>query len=127
MDKKITYFTLIGVASKDPLTVDDGKIMYLKYGPLTVTSEDIKNVEFAKWLAGTELIKTSFQDALASFGVDEIARTVSMFYLSAKVNKCSVHCFKTEWALKEKECELIVDVANHDPYMRKKLIESRIS
>jgi hypothetical protein len=126
MDENTTYFTLIAVCSKNPLFVTDGKILYLKYKPICFTEKDMKNVEMAKLWSKNELIKTNFNDALDAFGVEELARTVSSFWLASRVNNASIHCFRTEFELTEDDCDSLVNSANFDDYMKKKLIESRV-
>jgi len=90
MDENLTYFTLIAVCHKNPLFIKDGKILYLKYKPICFTQKDIKSVEMASLWSKNELIKTSINDALNAFGVEELAHTVSSFWLASKVNNASI-------------------------------------
>jgi hypothetical protein len=126
MDENATHFTLITVGYKSPLEVDDGKLLYMRYNPVCFTSNDIKSVERAKWLSNLKLIKTSMKDALDAFEVGDLAYTVEMLMLSARVNNASVHCFKTDFPLTEEDCEMLVDSANWDSHMKLKLMESKI-
>jgi hypothetical protein len=126
MEENTTYFTLVTVGYKSPLECDDSRLLYLRYNPVQITSKDIKNVELAKWLSQEEFLPTPINDALKIFEVEEISRTVHMLIMSAKVNKATIHCFKTEFPLTEEDCESIVESANFDSYMRMKLLKSRI-
>lgn len=126
IQEDVTHFTLVSVGHKNPLYVDDGKILYLRYRPVSFTSKDIKNVELAKWLSQTELIPTSINEALKIFDVEEISHTVQMLILAAKTNGATIHCFKTEFPMSEEDCETLVNVANFDSYMKLKLLQSRI-
>ena len=62
-EPKRPHHYIIGVAVKSMRSSDPGK-MYMKYGPVYFTNDDVSRVRDAKVLSEDRLFKTSSHDAL---------------------------------------------------------------
>lgn len=122
-DKGLKHHYIIGVAVKEANSSEPGKL-YLKYGPIYFTNKDIMNVGYAKMLSEDQLVKTSVKDSYQVFGCSELAHSIECLLLVTRVNQCSRHHFSSEEKIDDDWFELLVDLANTNEDMRRKLNES---
>ena len=90
------------------------------------TSKDFNNFELAKIMSDNEILKTSTNEALGVYGLNNLAESINMGMLRAKVNSMTVHHLYTEFQMNRDELEMWVKSCNFSESSRRKLIESKI-
>jgi len=107
------------------MSEDRGKL-YLKYGPIVFTNEDVQNLKLALDTHKMVISKTSLQDALKLFNVSSIVATFSAFLISCRTNMCSVHHFSSDSAFDDDYFEELVNKANKDKGIFRYLKEAEV-
>lgn len=125
IDDALPYHFLIGVAVHTMRSKDRGK-MFLKYGPLRFTNDDIRKIQDAALLSQDKLFPTSKSDAIKITGVEEFVSTFSAMQLSASVNQCSLHHFSSKYDIEDEWFETLVEAANINKETEELLLNAEI-
>jgi hypothetical protein len=126
IDEKLPYHFIIGVAIHTMRSKERGK-MFLKYGPLRFTNDDIKRLQNAALLSTDKLFKTSQLDCIKIANVEELVSTFSAMKLSCAVNQCSLHHFSSEYDIEDEWFDTLVKMANTDKHSEELLDNAQIN
>lgn len=99
---------------------------HLKYRPIHFTNDDIEDIQQAAMLSVDKLFKTTDSEALAAVGKLEFGRSMSMLFLAASVNQCTLHHFSSEFEIDEVTFDMLVTSANNSNHSRDLLFNSII-
>jgi len=117
---------LIGVAvHAHPRSKKRGQL-YLRYGPIVFTNDDVANLKLAIETHKGELIKTSMSDALSIFDVSSMVHTIGMFNISCVSNTCTKHHFSSHEPYDDDFFEQFIDLANKSKGVLKQLQDAEI-
>ena len=132
-DPKLPHHYIIGVAKKPVDVLENSGEVYLKYGPVYFTHEDIKNIQSVLILSKdriyTDIYKLEKRKLVEMYSCGEVLHLLYGLQLAARVNQASLHHFSSEFEIPEYEnfFEGFVKRANKkDSEEMKKLHESRI-
>jgi len=125
IDPKRPYHYIIGIGVKSMRHADPGKL-FLKYGPLRFTNDDVEKVRDAKVLSEDKLFKTSSKDALRINDCSEVVGSLSAMILAARANDCTLHHFSTEFPFSDEDFETLVNAANISKDTFKLLMDAKI-
>jgi hypothetical protein len=126
IDPKRPYHYIIGVGVKSMRHADPGKL-YLKYGPLKFTNDDVKKVRDAKVLSEDKLFPTSSKEALDINECSEVVGSLTAMTMAARANDCTLHHFSSEFPFRDEDFETIVNSANVSKSSMKLLKDSKIT
>ena len=130
-DPEVPFHYIIGVAMRN-ITERDPGIIYLKYGPVFFTHEDILKVKMASELVKdkiyTEIYKMRKTEIYDLAGCSELIFTITSLHHAAKINMCTLHHFSSEYELPDadKFFSNMVKRANRFKKEKKQLNDSRI-
>lgn len=124
-DPKLPHHYIIGVAMRTLQDKNPGEV-YLKYGPVYFTNEDVKQVGDAMMLSKDKLFPTTNKEALEITETRSLVHTLSSMKMSAKVNMVTLHHFASEFELEEGYFEGLVKLSNRATYMKEMLKEAKI-
>ena len=110
-DPKRPHHYIIGVGIKSMRSKDPGK-MYLKYGPVYYTNDDVVKVRDAKILSEDRLFKTSPSDALLINECSQLVHSLTAMKYSAGANDCTLHHFSSEHKLDDESFKTLIKAAN---------------
>jgi hypothetical protein len=99
---------------------------HLKYKPIHFTNDDVEDMQQAAMLSVDKLFKTSDSEALATVDKTEFGRNMSMLFLAASVNQCTLHHFSSEFEIDEETFDVYVKSANYSNDIRDQLFKSII-
>jgi len=129
-DPNRPYHYIIGVRIKDSIKSKNSGKMYLSYGPVTFTNEDVENFKQALILTQDPLLKTNMQDALEIYNCAEISHIIYAMKLSARTNNATLHHFSFEEEITDEDADswfgMFIETANNLPEQKQKLLESII-
>jgi hypothetical protein len=125
VDEKRPFHFIIGVAMHTMRSNHRGE-MYLKYGPLRFTNDDVKNLQDALLLSTDRLFPTTNLEAIKLTGVEEFVSTFSSMQLSASVNQCTLHHFSSDQDIDDEWFEGLVKMANTVKSMEELLLNAEI-
>ena len=126
LDPERPIHYIIGVAvHSHPRSKKRGQL-YLKYGPIVYSNEDVANLKLARETHKGELIKTSLPEALQIFDVQELVSSLGSFFIAIRVNQCTAHHFASHEMFDEDFFELFVELANKSKDTLKKLQDAEI-
>lgn len=126
LDPKRPMHYIIGVAvHSHPRSKNRGQL-YMKYGPIVFTNQDVENLKFAIETHKMEIPKTSIDDALKLFDVAFLVSTLSSFKIACMANNCTAHHFSSDEAMDEDFFDNILEFANKDERMLKKLMDAEV-
>lgn len=126
LDPKRPHHYIIGVAVKSMRHSDPGKL-YLKYGPLHFTNDDVKKVRDAKVLSEDKLFPTTSKEALEINECSQVVGSLTAMTLAARANDCTLHHFSTEFPFRDEDFETIVNAANISKESLKLLMDAKIT
>jgi len=132
IDERLPHHYIIGVAVKPATAVDDAGKLFLKYGPVYFTNEDVKNVRDSLFLMNdkiyTEIYKMSDSQIYELTGCSQIIMSLIGLKLAAQTNQATLHHFscKHELAYAEKFFEEYVERANKYETEKKGLRNAQI-
>jgi len=126
VDPDLYYHYLIGVGMKSLRSGKDAGQLFLKYGPIYFTNDDIKNLHSTVLLTKDKLFPTSQTTAAKVFNSEELIHSVSAMKLSVLANNCTMHHFSSKEKLDEEYFDLLVKTANKSEYNKKLLERSKI-
>ncbi len=128
VDPKIPHHYIIGVAMHDMRSEKAGK-MFLKYGPVYFTHEDIKRVQDAALLSVDKVFKTTSKEASDIHDCRELVVSLSGMRMAASANQATLHHFSSEYEIVDFKTffDGYVKNANKSKSMRKGLMDARIT
>ena len=125
VDNSLPHHYLIGVAMHNLKSKDAGK-MFLKYGPLYYTNDDVKRMLNVISRCTDKLYIQTQAEAAAAENCTNLIASISAMKLSCNANDCTLHHFSSAEKLDDNAFVLLVKLANTDKSSRKKLEEARI-
>lgn len=125
-DPALPHHYIIGVSVKPATSGNNAGKLYLKYGPLYFTNNDVEEVQHAVLLSNDKLFKTSHSEALAIVEKKSLVSFIWAMKVASGFNQCTLHHFSCEFETDTESFETIVKVANIDPYFRDLLKKSEI-
>ena len=126
-DPKLPHHYIIGVAMHDMISSDAGE-MFLKYGPVYFTHEDILKVQDAALLSVDKVFKTTSKEAAEIHECRDLVVALNGLKLAAASNNATLHHFSSE--SKIPDCEVFfegyVKNANKSKSIKRGLMDARI-
>ncbi len=112
VDPDLPHHYIIGIAAKDAHSKTPGKL-YLKYGPIYFTNEDVINIKHATELVKDKLFKTTIVEALESLdSKNHVVTTLAALRLSAQANMATLHHFSSKVPIEDEWFEVFVETAH---------------
>jgi hypothetical protein len=132
VDPNFPHHYFIGVDIMSAQSRTPGKL-YLKYGPVYFTNDDVKNVQMACDMMDDkiykQIYKVSRDDIFKIAGCTEIIMTMTALKFAGDANRTSFHHFSTEFEMDDADSFFkgMVDRANDfNSHDRRKLDAARI-
>jgi len=125
VDKRLPHHYIIGVAIKSLRDSNPGEI-YLKYGPIYFTNDDVSRVQDAKILSEDKLFKTTSKDAIDIHECGSLVHNLWSLGISANANDCTIHHFSSEFEIDDETFETLVKVSNFGKGNKELLEKSKI-
>jgi len=110
VDPKIPHHYIIGIATRSVLSKNPGEI-YLKYGPIYFTNDDVVQVAEALQLSKDKLFKTTSEEALSGRGVSQLVASLTALTMIARMNEASLHHFSSEEEISKEDFEYLIKTA----------------
>jgi hypothetical protein len=124
VDKKLHHHYIIGVAMHSMRSKNAGKV-YLKYGPVHFTNDDVERLQSAIILSDDKLFKTTTEEALRIQNCKDLVSSLVAMRISLSVNSGTMHHFSSEFEIEEEWFENLVDLANKSDVNKELLKKSR--
>jgi len=122
--KPIHY--IIGVqVNKDTMAEGRGKL-FLKYGPIVYTNEEVIEYQIAIKQSQMEFPKINLEQALKNCKLSPLIVEFDMMRQSCRANDATMHHFCTDFALMDEDLINFVDAANFSKDTFRKLKDSEI-
>jgi hypothetical protein len=106
VDPKNPHHYIIGVAIKDMHSKNRGQ-MYVKYGPLYFTNDDVQNVANAKTLLDDKIYRDIYKmkpgEIYVTTECNEIIMTLIGIKIAARANNATLHHFSSSYELPNAE------------------------
>ena len=125
VDPRLPHHYIIGVAARTAKDKNPGEL-YLKYGPIYFTNEDVVKVLDAKLLSEDKLFKTTRVDAIDINECGDLIYSLSSLRIAANANDCTVHHFSSEFEMDDDVFTTLVKVANFGKGNKELLEKSKI-
>lgn len=126
LDPERPIHYLIGVAVHSHPRSEKRGELYLKYGPIIFTNDDVANLKLAIETQKGELIKTSMDDALKIFDVSSLVSSIGGFNISCISNNCTKHHFSSHEAHDDEFFEHFIELANKSKGILKQLQDAEV-
>ena len=95
-DPKLPYHYIIGVAIENAKSKTPGKL-YLKYGPLFFTNDDVKKMQLGQQLSDDHIYKKIYKMTNNEiYKMTDCLTLITMFsglFIASKINDASIHHF----------------------------------
>lgn len=126
-DPKFPYHYIIGVVMRDMRSSQAGE-MFLKYGPVYFTHEDISKVQDAALLSVDKVFKTTSKEAAEIHECRDLIVALTGIRLAANANDATLHHFSSVSKIPDHESffEGYVKSANKSKSMKKALMDAKI-
>jgi len=124
VDPKIPHHYIIGLATQPILSKNPGKI-FLKYGPIHFTNDEVVSMSEVNQLMSDEIFKTTANEAINSREVGELIASISGLFMVARMNEASLHHFSSEYIITDEWFVSFIETA-HMKHTKKLLDEARI-
>jgi len=98
VDPKLFHHYIIGVAIHSMRSSHAGE-MFLKYGPIYFTNDDVERVQDAALLSVDKVFKTSLKEAASIHDCNDLIMSLTALKLSASANDSSLHHFSCEFEI----------------------------
>lgn len=125
VDPKLPHHYIIGVTMKEMDTENPGEI-YLKYGPVHFTNQDVENVQDSILLSQDEVFKTTTSESCQIHNCQSLVMALIGMKMAAKANHATLHHFSSEHEIEEDWFETFVEQANTSKSTKKVLIGAKI-
>lgn len=126
VDPKLFHHYLIGVGMHSLKSGKHAGKLFLKYGPVHFTNDDVNSVLTAVMLSNDKLFETTEKQALKIHGCTDIVATIGAMKFSISVNDSTMHHFSSEFEIDEDWFITLVNVANSSKANRELLEKSRV-
>lgn len=100
--------------------------MYLKYGPVYFTNQDVEHVQDAILLSQDEVFKTTTNESCQIYECQSLIMALIGMKMAAKANHATLHHFSSGHMIKEDWFETFVNGANTSKETKKKLMDAKI-
>lgn len=117
---------IIGVAVHSHPRSEKRGQLYMKYGPIVFTNNDVENLKLALETHKMEIPQTSLDDALKTFDVQHLVLSMSAFMMSCRANNCTVHHFSSDAAFDDAYFDDFLELANTSKGVMKKLMDAEV-
>jgi len=124
VDPKLPHHYIIGIATKPIISKTPGKI-FLKYGPIHYTNDDVVNMAEAKQLISDKLFKTTPSEALYGRDVGILSASLGALFMTARMTEATVHHFSSEYPIEDEWFVDFIETA-HMEHTKQLLESSRI-
>jgi hypothetical protein len=126
-DPKFPHHYIIGVVIHDMRSSQAGE-MFLKYGPVHFTHEDVKKVQDAALLSVDKVFKTTSKEASEIHECRELVVALSGMRMAAASNHATLHHFSFESEISDHEnwFESYVKNANKSKSIKRQLMDAKI-
>lgn len=126
-DPKLPHHYMIGVVMHDMSSSQAGE-MFLKYGPVYFTHEDILKVQDASLLSVDKVFKTTSKEAADIYECRGLVVALSGMRLAANANNATLHHFSSISKIPDHESffEGYVKNANKSKSIKKALMDAKI-
>jgi hypothetical protein len=125
-DPNLPHHYIIGMGMHGLEDKNPGEL-YLKYGPVYFTNEDIKRLGDAIMLSEDKLFPTTNKEALKITETSSLVHNLSSMKMAASVNMVTLHHFSSSFKIKdERHFEDLIKQSNKSTYIKEKLIEAKI-
>ena len=125
-DPKLFHHYLIGVVMHGLRAKHKAGQIFLKYGPVYFTNDDVDKVLTAVMLSDDKLFKTSEREALQIHGCKDLVSNIGAMRMSINVNEGTLHHFSSEYEIDDDWFITLVDLANRSKSNKELLDKSRI-
>ncbi len=125
IDKSLPHHYLIGVAAR-PMTSKKVGEIFLKYGPLYYTNNDVKRMSNVISRCTDKVYVQSQLEAAEAENCTGLISSISAMKMSCSANECTIHHFSSAEKLDDEAFVLLVELSNTDKSSKKKLKEARI-
>ena len=125
-DPKLKHHYLIGVAMHGLKAGDKAGKVYLKYGPIYFTNEDIEKVLDSVIRSNDKLFNQSPKEANEIAGCSTLVANVNAMMLSSAANGCTIHHFAADFEIEDYWFETLVNVANISDHNKDLLKKARV-
>ena len=126
VDPKLFHHYLIGVSMHGIRMKEKAGQMFLKYGPIYFTNDDVDKVLTAVMLSDDKLFKTTEKEALTIHGCKDLVSNIGSMRMSINVNQCTLHHFSSGVEIDDEWFVTMVRLANTSPSNKELLDKSRI-
>jgi hypothetical protein len=117
---------IIGVAvHSHPRSKKRGQL-YMKYGPIVFTNNEVENLKLALETHKMEIPRTPLDEALKLFDVGSLVSSMSAFMMSCRANNCTIHHFSTNESINEDYFDHMLELANKNEGMLEYLQKSEV-
>lgn len=126
-DPKRPHHYIMGVAVSNMKARQPGE-MYLKYGPVYFSHEDIIKLQDTVLLSMDKVFKTSTKEAADIHGCRALIISLNGLQLAASANGVSLHHFSCEFKVPDywNWFEVFVKSANKSKAEKRRLLDARI-
>ncbi len=124
VDPDLPHHYIIGICMK-PIDDKNAGQIYLKYGPLHFTNDDIIDCYHGIKLSEDKVFKTSKSESMEVFDPKGILASISSMQLAARANMGTLHHFSTEYPIDDEWFVSLIETA-HLESTKKLLKEARI-
>lgn len=125
VDPNLPHHYIIGVTMKEINTKNPGKI-YLKYGPVHFTNQDVENIQDAILLSQDKVFKTTTSESCKIHNCQSLVMALIGMKMAAQANHAILHHFSSKYKIEEDWFETFVDQANRNKLTKKKLMDAKI-
>jgi hypothetical protein len=126
VDPKLPHHYLIGVAMH---SLRSGKLagkVFLKYGPVHFTNDDVDKVLSSIMLSSDKLFKTTEKEALKIHDCSELVASIGAMKISISANEGTMHHFSSQYEIDDEWFAALVDMANISNSNKELLDKSRV-
>lgn len=125
-DPKLFHHYIIAVGIHPMTSKTNAGKMFLKYGPVHFTNDDVESMQHAAMLSIDKLFKTTNQEAIRSVGCEQLSSSLAAMKMSAMVNNCTLHHFSAKFKMNEEDFEMLIKAANISESSKELLLKSII-
>jgi len=125
-EPKLFHHYFIGVGIHPMTSKKHSGEMFLKYGPLHFTNDDVESMQHAAMLSTDKLFKTTNQEAIKAVGCEQLCSSLAAMKLSAVANQCTLHHFSAEFEMSSDDFEVLIKAANISESSKELLLKSII-
>lgn len=128
VDPNRSHHYIFGVRINNSIWSEDMGKIFLAYGPIYFTNEDVENYKQAIILSQDKLLHTTINEALDIFNCSDLSHNISGMMIACRANNATMHHFSLEEKISEPSgwFEIFVNNTNFCEHDKKKLKEAKI-